>query len=119
MRVLSLTLLVTLSTSCIAFADEPKLPKWVTHSGRAWQPPPEGVVRDKWAAVEIAHSVWFSLWRTLPIADVRDWQRKMNATLTDGVWQVTEPVPAGMVGGSVFVFISAKDGRVLNVSMTQ
>ena len=104
------------SSTC---ADEAKLPNWVTQSGPTWQPPAEGVVRDKWAAIEIAHAVWFSLWRTHPIADVRIWQRRMIATQRDGVWEITEPVPPGMVGGSIFVFISAKDGRVLNVSMTQ
>ena len=100
-------------------ADEPKLPKWVTESGPAWRPPLEGVVRDEWAAIEIAHAVWFSLNRARPVPDVKLWQKNRRATLKSGVWQVTAPMPANMVGGSLFVFISQKDGQVLNVFMTQ
>lgn len=47
------------------------------------------------------------------------WQKEMTATLKDGVWEVTEPIPANAVGGSLFVFISQKDGRILDVLMTQ
>ncbi len=102
--------------SCPAWSEE-KLPKWVTDSGAAWQPPAEGVVRDKWAAIEIAHAAWFSVGRRQP-ASVDLWQKNFDATLADGVWEVTEKT-GPEVGGSVFVFVSQKDGRILSIFMTQ
>lgn len=118
MRTILFVLLMLWPAASMGHADEPKLPQWVTQSGPAWQPPPEGVVRDEWAAIEIAHAVWFSVWRARPVPDVKLWQKDMRATLKDGVWEVTAPVQTS-VGGSLFVFISQRDGRVLNVSMTQ
>lgn len=43
----------------------------------------------------------------------------MEATLSDGVWEVTEPMKQGEIGGSLFIFISQKDARVLDVFLTQ
>jgi hypothetical protein len=115
---LTATIILIASLVTVANADEPKLPKWVIDSAK-WQPPPEGVVRGEWAAIEIAHAVWFSLNRARPVPDVKLWQKNMRATLKSGVWQVTTPMPANMVGGSLFVFISQRDGRIMNVFMTQ
>jgi hypothetical protein len=118
MKFLTIALLAFSFLFSPALAADEKLPKWVTDAGPAWQPPAEGVVRDKWAAIEIAHAAWFSLWPSKTRASVDLWQSKMEATLKDGVWEVTTPM-TDEVGGSFFIFISQKDGRVLDVVMTQ
>jgi hypothetical protein len=100
--------------------SEEKLPKWVTDAGPQWEPPSGGLVRDKWAAIEIAHAAWFSAWRAhgeRPSVDV--WEKSFDATLSDGVWEVTEPMKPNEIGGSVFVFVSQKDGRILSMFITQ
>ncbi|HEV2563407.1 MAG TPA: hypothetical protein VGT78_14825 [Rhizomicrobium sp.] len=102
-----------------ASAQEPKLPKWVTEAGPAWQPPAEGVVRDAKSAISIARVVWFSMHPDFKKPTDDDWQKSMEATLSDGVWEVTEPMKQGEIGGSLFIFISQKDARVLDVFLTQ
>jgi hypothetical protein len=42
----------------------------------------------------------------------------MAASLKDGVWEVTsKDVP--QIGGGLFILISQKDGRVLDIYLTQ
>ena len=104
-----------------ANAEDEKLPKWVTDNVPAWQPPQDGLVRDSHAAITVAHAIWVSANPEIAdkIGDERTWQRDMIATLNDGVWEVTSPMKSGEVGGSLFIFIAKKDGRVLNISLTQ
>jgi hypothetical protein len=116
-----LTVLAVLLLLVPAAAQEERLPKWVVASGQAWKPPPQGVVRDARAAISIARAVWLS---TNPdtadvIASEESWQRNVTATLSDGVWQVTEPMKPSEIGGTFFIFIAKKDGRVLEMLLTQ
>jgi hypothetical protein len=100
--------------SCGICASEP------TESNFHWTPPAAGVVRDKYAAIAIAHAIWFSMYPELKKSSEEVWQKEMSAQLVDGVWRVREP-PLGPkdIGGGLLIDINARDGKILMVMMTQ
>lgn len=86
----------------------------------AWQPPPGGLIQDKWAAIEIAHAAWFSVWSPHKKPESVDvWEKDFDAWLIDGVWEVTEPLKPNEIPFGPVVFVSQKDGRILNMYMNQ
>ena len=86
----------------------------------AWLPPPGGVVRDKAAAIAIAHAVWFSANPSVEAPSEAVWQQAMQARLDGKVWHVYEPpLQAGVLGGRLQIDLSATDGRILRIVMTQ
>jgi len=121
MKSYGLLILTVCLLAVSANAEDEKLPKWVTHGMPAWQPPQDGLVRDSHTAITIAHAIWVSENPEIArkIGDEPTWQRSMMATLKDGVWEVTSPMKSGEIGGSLFIFIAKKDGRVLTISLTQ
>ena len=72
--------------------------------------PPEGYVPDAKTAKIIAEAIWVSIYGEKEI----EAERPFVATLKDGVWTVegTYNSPA-YFGGTAFIKISKKDGRVL------
>jgi len=54
-----------------------------------------------------------------PIGDEQVWQSTMVAVLNDGVWEITNKVKTGEIGGALFIYISEKDGRVVGIYLTQ
>jgi hypothetical protein len=104
-------------------ADEVSLPAWVIASGPPWHPPELGVVRDSKSAITIAHAIWFSMYPSLAERgpsgeDV--WQSAMQATLKNGVWEVTgKEAKEDTVGGGLFIYIAKSDGRVVSIVLTQ
>lgn len=86
-----------------------------------WQPPPEGVVRDKRTAIAIAHAVWISgspEWAARA-GSVEAWQSEMVADLEGDVWFVGPPSIPGTIGGGFVIAISKKDGRILEMYLLQ
>jgi hypothetical protein len=108
-----LAILVIANTCNLAKASRYELPKW--------SPPAEGVVRDAKTAITIARAIWISVNPDIgsSISDEHAWQSEMVATLQNGVWHVTNNTKNGEVGGALFIEISKRDGRILNIYITQ
>ena len=85
-----------------------------------WIPPEAGVVRDPAAAIGVARLIWFSMNPDLPPSSADVWNSRMAAMLEHGVWKVApRPLPSGSVGGGLEIDISASDGRVVGIYVTQ
>jgi hypothetical protein len=85
-----------------------------------WTPPPQGVIRDKAAAISIARSIWFSMNPSLKKSSEEVWQKRMEAELIKGVWHVRQKsVGSKFVGGGLEIDLNAKDGKVVRVILTQ
>lgn len=85
-----------------------------------WAPPNNGVIRDKAAAISIAHDIWFSMNPSLKKSSDDVWQNEMQATLVDGIWYVRQKPPSSnSIGGGLEISLSAKDARVVRIILTQ
>jgi hypothetical protein len=84
-----------------------------------WHPPPEGMVRDGKAAITIAWAVWISSNPGWNIGSEADWQKDMQATLDNGVWEVTERTDSSMIGGGLFIDIAQSDAHIVRIYLTQ
>jgi hypothetical protein len=104
-----------------AYAATPGLPDWLNKAGANWQPPADGVVRDSRAAITIARAIWISTYpeRAATTGDEAVWQSQMDATLHNGIWEVTKKMGPDDYGGSLFIYISKRDGRVVGIYITQ
>lgn len=95
----------------------------VAEGFKGWHPPVMGVIRDGKAAISIARTVWISGHPDLEgrIGSESVWQRDMQATLHDGVWEVTaKPNPdPNVIGGALFIYIAQSDGHVVGIYLTQ
>lgn len=85
-----------------------------------WQPPKDGVVRDADTAISVARLIWFSMNPELKRSSDGSWQSAMTAVNEKDVWRVAQKtLPAGSIGGGLEIDISASDGRVIGVYLTQ
>jgi hypothetical protein len=81
---------------------------------------PSQVIRDGAAAKEIARAMWVSMNPSLKVWSKTDWQEKVDAHLDGSVWRVYErSIAPGTIGGTWEIDLSAEDGRLLRVFMTQ
>ena len=67
--------------------------------------------------------MWFSMHPELALnndlASDAAWQSHSEATLKDGVWHISPKLPPHTLGGGLYIDLSAQDGRVLQMVMTQ
>ncbi|RUL77501.1 hypothetical protein [Dyella choica] len=105
---------MALFTSLFLFANcEAREKTW-------WSPPPEGVIRDKVAAISIARAIYFSMNPSLEKSSEKVWQDGMNAERHGDIWKVQQKaLPAGSLGGGLEIDLDAKDGRVVQIIFTQ
>lgn len=85
---------------------------------------PNGAVRDKDAALTIAHAMWGSIFRsTNPGSDIPsldEWRKAgCAAELRSDIWYVICPERREGFGGGMTIKISRKDGRLLQVIIQQ
>jgi len=102
-----------------AAAPNPGLPDWVVKAGADWQPPPEGVVPNREAAIRIARAFWISETPGLKVASEAEWLRDKMVTLRNGLWEVADNVRPNVPGGGLFIYISKRDGRLVGIYLTQ
>ena len=85
-----------------------------------WSPPPEGVIRDKIAAISIARAIYFSMNPSLEKSSEEVWQDGMVAERHGDIWKVRQKaLPAGTLGGGLEIDLDARDGRVVLIVLTQ
>src|SRR5258706_14540769 len=108
MKIPTAVSLIMLSLVSTAGASDSRLQYWIQlNGGRQWQPPPEGIVRTGRAAITIARAIAADQPGSgSVVADEQIWQMRMKATLQDGVWEVTEQLPPGTLGGTCLTDIS-------------
>ena len=53
------------------------------------------------------------------VADEETWQSKKIAALNNGVWEVADKVDPNTPGGALYIYIAARDARVIGVYLTQ
>ncbi len=86
-----------------------------------WRPPSRGVVSDKEAAIRVARALWMAmnpdLGQKIGAEDL--WLKEMDATLQGSVWQVRTRTKEGELGGNLYLYISATDGKLLGTHLTQ
>lgn len=94
---------------------------WATELRIDWKPPADGVVRDSRAAISIARAVWISMNPKLAqgIGSEEVWQSGMVAVLHDGVWEVSSKMKPNEIGGALFIYVSQKDARIVDIYLTQ
>ncbi|GLQ99113.1 hypothetical protein [Dyella mobilis] len=85
-----------------------------------WSPPPQGVIRDKVAAISIARAIWTSMNPSRDEPSDEEWQGNMIAVRDGNIWRVSErKLPAGSIGGGLEIDLDARDGRVVQIVFTQ
>lgn len=86
-----------------------------------WQPSKQGVIRDPQTAITIARAIWISTHPDVKqlIGSEAVWQSGNVATLDKGVWEVSPRNAKGEPEDGVHIFLSQRDGRVLNIFLTQ
>lgn len=85
-----------------------------------WRPPPQGVIRDKEAAISISRSIWFSMNPRFKKSSDEFWQKDMEAQLIKGIWRVRQKsVGPNSIGGGIEIDLDAKDGKVVRIIFTQ
>jgi len=97
--------LFTVLAASVVFLFAAEAPK---HSVK----PRAGYVPDAKTAIKIAVAVWEPIYGEEQIAK----QKPYQATLTNGVWNVTGSLPSLSVGGVAVAEIAKDDGRILKVS---
>ncbi len=102
MKIAPVALLVLMSMSIPAFADQGK------HNYK----PPHGYVLDEKTAIAIAIAVWSPIYGEKHIQE----EKPFHATIQNGVWFVHGSLPEGFVGGVAEAEISKDDGCILRVS---
>ncbi len=98
-------LIFVFSGGTTAFAH----PLW--HAYEAPNPP---LVRTEHDAITVAHTYWHIIQPQIPAEDA--WQRDFQASLRDGVWEVTEK-PNNLPKSMLHIFVGAQDGRFLGSAM--
>jgi hypothetical protein len=85
---------------------------------------PKGAVRDKDAALTIAHAVWGSIFRSLnsgsDIPSLDEWRKAgCAAELRKDTWYVICPERSEGFGGGMTIKISQRDGRLIQIIIQQ
>jgi hypothetical protein len=113
-----------LCVSAAGVGNVERLPDWVVKLHHPFRPPPGGVVRDAHTAIAVAYHIYWSInpphLSDIPKEDI--WEKDMVAHLENGVWTVEEadrPGDDDTIGGGLFIFIAQKDGRILQIIITQ
>jgi hypothetical protein len=70
-------------------------------------------------AVLAARRIWYCLNPELAPLDDQHWLDSHSAILRDDAWYVSEIIPFGYAGGGLNMELAQKNGRLLNLFMTQ
>lgn len=86
-------------------------------NGLNWKWQPEaGIVPDTATAMRIAEAVWIPMYGASHIAASRPFEAALVTTKENGViWVVAGTLPKGMLGGTPYIEIRQRDGKVLFV----
>ena len=117
---LSAVIVIAMSfATSIAVAADAGMQYWLQLRGwQPWQPPSAGIVRSPGTAIRIARAIAVEEFGA-GVTDEQNWLTRMQATLKNGVWEVTEPLPPNTIGGSCFTYIAQADARILGAHCTQ
>ncbi len=69
------------------------------------------VIPDKQTAIAVAEPILFKVYGRDHILG----EKPYNISITDGYWVLTGSLPKGWLGGTFFIILSAKDGRVIKL----
>jgi hypothetical protein len=70
-------------------------------------------------AILAAREIWHCAKPLLEQTDEQSWHRHFRATQNNGVWRVSELIPDGYAGGGLIIDMSAADGHLINMTITQ
>lgn len=70
-------------------------------------------------AILTARGIWYCAKPNLKQMDEEAWRREFRATQIKGIWRVSQTLPDGYAGGGLTIELSAADGRLINVTLTQ
>ncbi len=69
------------------------------------------VISDKQTAIAVAEPILFKIYGKGHILG----ERPYNVSLIDGYWVLSGTLPKGWDGGTFFIILAAKDGRVIKL----
>ncbi|MDB5149057.1 MAG: hypothetical protein JWQ57_3077 [Mucilaginibacter sp.] len=69
------------------------------------------IISDKETAIAIAEAILFKIYGRGKILS----EKPYHVTYVDDYWMLNGSLPDGYVGGTFFIILSAKDGRVIKL----
>ena len=70
------------------------------------------VISDKETAIAVAESILFKIYGKEKIMS----EKPYNVSHVDGYWLLNGSLPEGYMGGTFFIILSSKDGRVIKLT---